>query len=269
VLFFSMSTGVLTVVVLPIILGATITGLLLGTRASRKSEGAREPFAVLQTTLLGFMGLVLAFGLSLAISRYEDRRAAVVEEANAIGTSYLRAQTIIEPLRTESLELFKPYTDLSIRIGQTLPGSDDQMRAAAASSGLQRKLWALGTEALNQAPEANAPTLYLESLNETFDSQSRRIYGLGNRVPTAVLLLEIVGAAIALGAFALHLGTLGNSAVSVVLAALLVTGLLTVTFDLDRPVRGLITVPQTPLVAVRASMNLPPSAGPGVTTTQH
>jgi hypothetical protein len=64
----------------------------------------REPFAALQAALLGVIGLILAFGLALAVGRYESRRAAVVEEANNIGTTYLRAQTLAEPFRTASLE---------------------------------------------------------------------------------------------------------------------------------------------------------------------
>ena len=105
--------------------------------------------------------------------------------------------------------------------------------------------------------------MYVESLNETFDAQSTRIYGLDNRVPTAVLLLEIVGAAIALGLLALHLAALGRGLSTVLVAAILVTLTLVVTLDLDRPVRGLIQVNATPLTDVRASMANPPaSAGP-------
>ena len=44
------------------------------------------------------MSLALAFGLSLAVNRYETRRAAVVDESNPIGTTYLRAQTLPEPV---------------------------------------------------------------------------------------------------------------------------------------------------------------------------
>jgi hypothetical protein len=60
-----------------------------------------ERFGVLQGALLGVVGLILAFGLSLALGRYEDRRAATVDEANAIGTTYLRAQLIAEPARDQ------------------------------------------------------------------------------------------------------------------------------------------------------------------------
>jgi hypothetical protein len=70
----------------------------------------------------------------------------------------------------------------------------------------------------------------------------------------------VVGAAVAVGLLALHISILGRGLVPVLAAAGLVTLLLLVTFDLDRPTRGLIEVPSTPLEAVRASMIPPPAA---------
>jgi hypothetical protein len=90
--------------------------------------------------------------------------------------------------------------------------------------------------------------------------QTVRVAGLSNRVPTAILALEVVGASAALGLLAAYLAILGRGVVAVVLGAALVTMLLLVTFDLDRPTRGLIRVPATPLISLRASMQLPPAA---------
>jgi hypothetical protein len=75
-----------------------------------------------------------------------------------------------------------------------------------------------------------------------------------------VLVIEVVGAAVALGLLALYLAVVSRGVISVVLAAAFVSVLLLITFDLDRPVRGLVQVPDTPLVNLRASMELPPSA---------
>jgi hypothetical protein len=75
-----------------------------------------------------------------------------------------------------------------------------------------------------------------------------------------VLGLEVLGAAIALALLAVHISLLGRGLGPMLGAAALVTLLLLVTFDLDRPTRGLITVPAAPLQAVRASMVLPPAA---------
>jgi hypothetical protein len=206
------------------------------------------------------VGLILAFGLSLAVGRYENRRATVVSEANAIGTTYLRAQTLHEPIRTDSLAQLKRYTDTSIRLSASIPGSPTAGRAAADGQRLQRDLWGLAGRALAGAPQASAPRLYVESLNEMIDLQAVQIAGLQNRVPSAVLWLEVGGAVIALGLLAAYLAVLGRAAVGVLLAAALVALLLLVTFDLDRPTRGLITVPDKPLVELRASMALPPAA---------
>ncbi len=224
------------------------------------SDSLSEPFGVLQGAMLGVVGLLLAFGLSLALSRYENRRADTIDETNAMGTTYLRAQTLAEPVRGRSLELLIDYTEGAVRLTSTLPQSDEQAVVAASEGQLQRRLWALAGDALNAAPVDSAPRLYVETLNEMFDAQTTRIAGLNNRVPGTVLILEILGAAVALGLLAAYMALVGRGAVGVVLAALVVSFLLFVTFDLDRPTRGLIQVPDTALVAQLASMQLPPAA---------
>ncbi len=259
-LFFQLPTWLLGLILLVVMLGATVLGLMIGRSVRHKSDPLREPFSVMQAVLLGFMSLVLAFGLSLAVGRYQDRRAATVEEANAIGTTYLRAETLHEPMRSASLALLRQYTDVSIRIAQTRPESPAQRQEVADSSRLQRQLWGLAGQALDQAPAASAPRLYADSLNKTFDAQSSHVSSLSNRVPTAVLGLELVVAAFALATLGLHLSTMGRGVLTVLVAALLVTLTLLVTFDLDRPTRGLIRVPSGPLVQVRAGMDAPPAA---------
>jgi hypothetical protein len=215
---------------------------------------------VLQAALLGLVGLILAFGLSLAVGRYEARRAAVVDEANAIGTTYLRAQLLAEPVRSRSLERLVRYTDASIRLSESVPTSDEARRAVADGQVLQRQLWGLAGEAVAGAPDATAPRLYVQTLNDMIDMQTVRVAGLSNRVPGEVLAVEVLGAAVGLGLLAFYLALLGRGVITVVLAAALVTMLLLVTLDLDRPTRGLIKVPAAPLLSLRASMVLPPAA---------
>jgi hypothetical protein len=260
--FFSLPSWAVALLILAVIGSATALGYSIGRYLRQHQAKLREPFGVLQGALLGVVGLILAFGLSLALGRYEDRRARTVDEANAIGTSYLRAQLIAEPARTRSLELFPRYADLAIQISQEVPGSSAMRGTTIAEGVLQRRMWHLAGQSIADAPVASAQRLYVDSLNETFDAQSARHSALNNRVPGAVLALEVIGAAIAMGLLALHISVLGRGLVPMLAAAALVTLLLLVTFDLDRPTRGLIKVPDTPLVAARASMTLPPAAGP-------
>jgi hypothetical protein len=245
---------------LAVILGATGLGIYLGHRVRHLSDTLKEPFGILQGALLGLVGLLLAFGLSLAVTRYENRRANVVTEANAIGTTYLRAQTLPEPMRTRSMDLLVRYTRTAVRLSDHVPGSADARASVAAEQEIERSLWGLAGEALDSAPTASAPRLYVESLNEMIDAETARVAALANRVPTAVLVLELVGSAVALGLLAAYLAFSGRGVIAVVLASLLVTFLLLVTADLDRPTRGLIRVPDTVLTDELESMAQPPAA---------
>jgi hypothetical protein len=242
------------------VLGATALGAFVGRRVRHLSETLTEPFGVLQAAMLGVVGLILAFGLSLALSRYEDRRATIVEETNAIGTTYLRAQTLSEPIRSRSLELLTDYTESAIRLADHVPGSAEQLEAAAEEQRRQRRLWALAGQALDQAPLASAPRLYIETLNEMIDAQTVRVAALNNRVPSEILWFELVGASIALGLLAAYLALVGRGLAGVLIAAVVVGFLLFLTADLDRPTRGPIKVPDTPLTDQLESMRLTPAA---------
>ncbi len=258
-MFFRLSTWELWLIIAGIVFGFVVVGYAAG-RVLRTQETLREPVGIVQGAFFALVGLILAFGLTLALGRYDSRRAAVVDDANTIGTTYLRAETLAEPVRTRSLRLLRQYTDASLNLSTAVPTTARFDDAVAQEDALQRRLWSLAGDALTAAPRDSAPRLYVETLNEMIDQQAVRVAGLNNRVPGAVLALEVFGAAFAFGLLALYTALHGRGATTVVLAGALVTLLLLVIFDLDRPTRGLITVPDAPLVALRASMELPPAA---------
>jgi len=198
--------------------------------------------------------------MTLAIGRYDARRVAVIDDANAIGTTYLRAQTLAEPTRSRSLQLLKRYADASLKLSHEVPTTPGFRRTIAEEDAIQRQLWGLAGDALDAAPDASAPRLYVQTLNDMIDQQTVRVAALNNRIPSAVLGLEVLGAAIAFGLLALYTSMHGGGFATVILAGALVTLLLLVIFDLDRPTRGVIPIPDAPLVALRASMTQPPAA---------
>jgi hypothetical protein len=253
-IFFRLTSWELGLIFFGLILGATGLGIFLGHRVRHLSDSLKEPFGILQGALLGVVGLLLAFGLSLAVTRYEDRRANVVTEANAIGTTYLRAQTLEEPQRTRSMNQLVHYTRSAVRLSDEVPGTDAAAAQRARELKIQDGLWSDAAEALKRSPTDSAPRLYVETLNEMFDGETARVAALGNRVPTAVLVLEVLGAALALGLLAAYLAILGRGVLAVTLASVLVAFLLLVTADLDRPTRGMIQVPDTVLRDQLASM---------------
>jgi hypothetical protein len=258
--FFTLPDWALALVIVGVVFTGCVVGAAFGRFLRSHSDALREPFGVVQGAILGVVGLILAFGLTLAIGRYEDRRAAVVDDANTIGTTYLRAQTLAEPQRTASLVLLRRYATLAVDLSGEIPNSGAMKSTAHDQTEIHRRLWRLAGQSVAAAPLATGPRLYLESLNSMIDQQATRLSSLNNRVPAAVIGLELLAAAIALSMLTLYLTMLGRGHTTISLAAILVTGLLLVTFDLDRPTRGLIRVPTTPLTALEATMAEPPAA---------
>jgi hypothetical protein len=258
--FFRLSSWELWLIVAGVVFVFVGIGYGLGLLLRKHAETLREPVGTVQGALLALIGLILAFGLTLAIGRYDSRRTAVVDDANAIGTTFLRAQMLPEPIRTESLRLIVRYTDASISLSKAVPTTPAFAQAVAEENVLIRRLWRLAGEDMATDPRGNASRLYVETLNEMINMQTIRVAALNNRIPGAVLLLEVLGTAFAFGLMALYTAMLGRGETMVGLAAALVSVLLLITLDLDRPTRGVITVPDSPLVSLRASMVPPPAA---------
>lgn len=68
--------------------------------ATDLGDGAVLPDGLRGEIMSGLVGLLLAFGLTMAVGRYETRRVLIVQEANTIGTTFLRAQLLPEPERS-------------------------------------------------------------------------------------------------------------------------------------------------------------------------
>jgi hypothetical protein len=257
---FELSNSVLLLIIVGIVGGTIAAGIAVGRRLRARSDQRAESLGVVQGALLGLVGLLLAFGLTMAVSRYEARRSTVVAEANAIGTTYLRAQMLAEPERTQSLDLLRDYGDAAIVLADVVPDTDAYDAMVSEVGRLHDELWALAGKAVAAAPQDTAPRMYVETLNEMIDAHGNHVASLGNRVPVTVVLVQVLGSAIALAVLALYLELLGRGVATSLIAGAFVVLILFVSFDLDRPRRGFITVPDTALVTARAAMDGPPAA---------
>jgi hypothetical protein len=261
-MFYGMPNAVLFFLIVLVVGGSVALGVTVGRVLRTRETEQRESVGVVQGALLGLVGLLLAFGLSMAVGRYDARRAVVVQEANSIGTTYLRAQLLPEPTRTESMAVLRDYADLAIELADQVPDGEAFDGTALAMEALQQDLWRLAGEAVTIDPTGTAPRLYVETLNDTIDRHTDRVASLRNRVPGTVMMIEVIGSAVALGVLALYLSLLGRGLTTSLLAAVFVVLILFVSFDLDRPQRGFITVPFRVLEEARAVMDLPPAVDP-------
>ena len=242
--------------ILPLTVGIGLFSVELGYRLAhyrqRQHETEKEsPVSSMTAATLALLALMLAFTFGLAGSRFEDRRQVLLSESNAIGTAYLRAAMLPEPMRTETRNLLREYVDARLEAVQ--PGKLSQ--AMAKSEGLQNRLWSLAVAAAEK-DRSPITAIYVQSLNEVIDLHAKRVLvGLRSRVPSAIWGVLFMLSFLSMAMMGYH-EALTKSRRSIAVLAL-VLGFSMVLFlivDLDRPRQGTLQVSQQTMIDLRNSM---------------
>lgn len=233
-------------------LGCFEIGFRIGMRRKERGDESDDgPTGIIVGSMLGLMAFLLAITMGMAGDRFDTRRSLVQQEANAIGTAYLRAGYLPGPAASDMRDLLVEYTPLRIA-----PSDQAQLQANIdRSEELQKQMWAIAEDvARNQGSDVVA--LFLESLNETIDVHSMRITaGLYARVPPTVLWLLIGGVALSLGLVGYSAGLNGrrNPVIAVILVVAL-GAVITLVVDIDRPADGFIKTSQQPLINLQETI---------------
>jgi hypothetical protein len=153
-------------------------------RHARASDEKEAPVGAMVGSILGLLAFLLAFTFGLAASRFDARRQTVLEEANAIGTTYLRTKLLPEPQRTQTAKLLREYVDVRIGVVQEHKVAD----ALKRSEELQTLLWAEAVRASeNKNGTAEMTALFVQSLNETINVHAKRVLvGTRSRIPLSI-----------------------------------------------------------------------------------
>jgi len=195
----------------------------------------------------------------MAVERFDARRLLVLEEANAIGTAYLRSQVLPEPHRGRMSELFVRYTDNRVVLAKAEPGSAAQKQLLASNDALLTDIWAGTAAAFDSIKELDFSSEYIDSVNSVIDLDASRKIARLARVPTevfGVLFLYVVVTSAIMG-YVLR-GMRGRLAGAVLLA--LITLSMTLILDINRPVHGAISESQRPMEELRKSLAAQPPA---------
>ncbi|MGB8178081.1 MAG: hypothetical protein WCF29_24310, partial [Pseudolabrys sp.] len=216
---------------------------------------AGSNFSTLESAMLGLLALMLAFTFSMALTRFEARRDALLNEANAIGTTALRARLLPEPQRSETLKLLREYVQIRLDIARRSTTLTELTPSVDRSNALQEALWQQA-KAMASKDKGAVPTgLFIQSLNEMIDDQGKRLSALRNRIPSSVLftLFAIAVAACAFAGYARGLDA-QRTRIPVYVMGLLVSAVIYLIIDLDRPSAGFITNNQQPMIDLAASI---------------
>jgi hypothetical protein len=210
-----------------------------------------SPLGGMVGSTLGLLAFMLAFTFGLAGSRFEDRRQVLLSEANAIGTTYLRAAMIPEPMSTESRNLLREYVDVRLE-GVQQPGKLQQ--ALARSEELHNQLWSQAVAA-TQKERSPMTSIYVQSLNEVIDLHATRLMALRSRVPAVIWIVLYVLGFLAMVLMGYQSGLANNrrslAAVALIIGFALVLYLIA---DIERPGQGTLQVSQQSMIDLRNSM---------------
>jgi len=248
--------GVSLIVIGPMILAGLLAAMQFGFWGHDRLQPQADrgvlpsPTDHLLSAMLGLLALLLGFTFSLALHRFDARRELVVQEANAIGTAWLRAELLEEPVRSQLLPLLRHYADARIAWSADRARLPDMGPTAA----LQAAIWRRAGQAVRQDSSAQLSRGLIDALNQSFDLASARRAERSATIPAEVLAALLVCAllsAVMLG-YMLAAGKRHRLATVMLLTVLTLT--LVVIMDLDRPVGGSIEVPRQPLLDLRASI---------------
>lgn len=243
-----------------VMLVAIEIGRAVGRRQLRSGTGGlAKGTSAAEGAIFGLLGLLIAFTFSGAADRFEARRALITEEANAIGTAWLRLDLLPAAAQPELRGLFRRYLDMRLATYRHVEQREVALDDLADSNVLQARIWLRAREAAD-APGAapQAGLLLLPALNEMFDITTTRTVATTNHPPPAIFVLlfvlgvvsaTLVGYATSENAARRRLHATGFAAVIALSVYLIV--------DLEYPRLGLIRIDAADqvLVDLRAGMD--------------
>lgn len=240
--------GVVFLLVFGLLLLMTEVGFRIGRAWQRRAPEKDTAIGPMVAAMLGLVGFLLAFMTSFAADRFETRRRLIMEEANAIATTYLRAGYLPEPIAGESRELLKEYIDT--RIAATQPGAFEA--AIVRAEEVQIELWQKAEELVKETGGSDVYALYLESLNELVELHTQReVAALYARVPPILLLALFLFAALGMLVLGFNNSYDGRRSIFALTALVLIFGcVIYLIIDLDRPRQGLFQVSDQPMLIV-------------------
>jgi hypothetical protein len=203
--------------------------------------------------MLALLGLMLAFTYSFSMGRADLRKRALTTEVNALGTAFLRADLLPEPGRTEVRQTLYQYAESRyVEPGEILKLEQVQ-QVVERSEQIQSRIWPEVKAALQQPGNMTNPekALLISAVNDVLDAHTSRMAVFYDRLPTVVLILLLMIAAISMGVAAYNSSLSGHwvrwrmTAFAFVLASLMY-----VILDYDMMMRGFIQVDHQSLLSL-------------------
>lgn len=238
-----------------VVLGSVEAGFRLGRAAHRRSDEEKEsPVATMGGAVLGLVAFILAFTFGLAAARYDTRKQLVYEEANEIGTTYLRADFLPEAERAETKRLLREYVEVRLAAVESRRW-DAFVAALGESVDLQDRLWRIAVANGARDLNSDVAALYADSLNAMIERHGERVTIAMSRIPSAIWASLYLISVLGMIATGYHSGITGSTRTPAsAIVALCFALVISLIASLDRPFTAYTAVSQAPLVRLHERM---------------
>ena len=242
---YQLPTWLASLVYISVLLAALEFGYFVGQRLHASWKNANPTNGqIILTSMFAVFGLMLAFTYGAGVDRFETSKKAVVLEANAISTAFLRADLVAEPGRTELKQALLDYARTrSMKQGRR--HSREQFREHIQKSlQAQSKLWPITDKIVKLSqPDSIVTFLLVDAMNQVIDVHATRLAAINDKLPIGVILMLIFIAAASLSVAGFNAGISGRlNRWRMTTFALVLVGVLLVINDFDHPVDGFIRV---------------------------
>lgn len=233
------------------LLVAALLGALAAKHVAEKTdeeELARSTAGTVHAGVLGLLALLLGFSFSMAIDRFDRRRMLIREEANAIALAYRRAELAGEPERDELKAVLRRYIDLRVHLYAIAGNMEEQEELDTESEAMHREMYTYGVAVARRDP-SDISALLVDSLDEVITMHTYRISSMINHVPSALfwLLFVVSACSTALTGYT-HGSWRDRRWIPTAILLVLITVVIMVIVDLDRPQKGMIQIGQWSLL---------------------
>jgi hypothetical protein len=223
-------------------------GIRLGRYQARRAGGVEGGTSIVDTAMLGLLGLLIGFTYSASYGRLENRRALIAHETNAIGTAYLRLDVLPEEAQPHLRRLFRQYLEARLLPYDRIIADVPTYRAELGR--LQGEIWSSAVVACRQQQQGMLTSIVvLPALNEMIDVTTTREMVAITRTPGVIILLIFVVALISslLAGYAMSTRK-QRSVLHTILFAVIIAISVYVILDLENPREGIIRLDATDTV---------------------
>jgi hypothetical protein len=215
-------------------------------------KDSEQSVTTLVSIIVGLVAFLLAFTFNMAAQRFQDRRDILVEDVNAIGTAYLRTDTISEPERSNIKELLREYIDNRLNIAAS---QEIEQRIRRAGE-IQEELWRQTARA-TEKDRSPVAALFEDAMNNMIDLHTKRVTNfLKHHIPDSIWIALFALTALGIAAMGYQNGLLDHGrSPAVFIVSLMFAIVIFMIADLDRPGHGLITVDQQAMTDLKNSIS--------------